>query len=83
MEPTLIVNEKQVLPDGRVYFRRRYSDGFAIEGVYHPDGDEVPRGRRYTEMATKSAAVNERMCCEATSEADRAYLNSRWDEAWS
>lgn len=83
MEPNLVINETRMLPDGRIYFRRRYSDGFGCEGCYRPDADDVPQPGMHMDMARVSASEINRMCCEATSEAERADLESRWDEVWS
>lgn len=83
MERTLTIDERRVLPDGRIYFRRRYSDGSGVEGCYSPDGGCAPQPVGFADMANRPTAVVERMCCEATDEAERAYIESRWDRFWS
>lgn len=82
MDVTLVVNTVEHLENGAVRWYRRYSDGFGIGGVYWPDDvchEHSGRAHPAT-MENVSAVRIERMCCEATSEAERAYLEGRWDE---
>lgn len=83
MEVTLIVDKVEHLENGGIRWYRRYSDGFGIGGVYWPEDVAVDPAERTHPACMEGVSVSgiERMCCEAESEAERAYLESRWDEA--
>jgi hypothetical protein len=83
MDDELILDVREVRSNGSVYFRRRYKSGLGIEGVYLPEEPEPPAAERTSplEMGRLSTSQINRLCCEADGEADRAYLEGRWDEA--
>lgn len=78
-----MIDTVEHLDSGAVRWYRRYSDGFGIGGVYWPDSVSAEQSARShpASMENVPASVINRMCCEAKSEADRAYLEARWDEA--
>ena len=83
-EPTIVIDKREVLADGTVRFYRVYSDGFGYGGTYHPDDDAVDADRETPcSMEKVSSTAIRRMEDSATTERDRAYLESKWDQSWA
>jgi hypothetical protein len=83
-KPTLLINTVEHLPNGAVRWYRRYSDGFGVGGVYWPDAEPVECVRNApAEMHKVSSSAIRRMEDAARDEAERAYLESRWDDVWA
>ena len=82
-ERKLIRDETVTMPSG---VRRRimaWDDGSAFESVTLPDALPVVSRRKHpVDMTRVSAKQINRMECEASSEQERAHLESRWDEQW-
>lgn len=88
MEPIKVITNR--LSTGATEVIRVYPGDFCVTTIYPAgyvkpeEADESSGGRSYpADMTNVSRSQVERLECDAKSDAERSYHESRWDAAWA